>query len=785
MSLLKIQHNKKLNYYTKSSSTPVAISIFNASNNEYDLINDPSQKLYVLPLDEYYADIKKEVIDGKLVFTIYFKQIGTARFKVIYDYKDQLGRQQKETQIIQFVCYEKFFSTNYKYLVADFDYNIIQKNEKFKVIIENIFEMFDILYAYSNDSRDINNPLLTKSKFLETLGRDIGFERIDTEDLDTQFEQISNNLYRSLLSVMSRILNLRGTPLSYQLFFNTLGYDIVINEYWWDNADRLVEINTSNPIFDSTFDLYTTEGIFLNQKSSYDPRTLVDPNEPTKNAKSNFISVQLSALKDNLGIPVDYAPDVQTLSANKKRVIKEYLAFLRPQHIQYLNEIIHFNLSEDGKDYELIDFLDLITETLSVQQLISINNTMPPMIKAYRYFDLIDFEDELWMVDWDQYYLINNENSFDVFFDQPLDPVSAQTIANYNIKRDGTNINASVQSITLINSKTVRITFSSAIVLGLYDITHTGIYSIYGKTYVTPSNIIENPYHLKFRLTEPVLFPYTQFAGGPILPFQLIKVKALVNSQIEITFNNNMLPFFPVFDKLKNKVTLPTTTTLSNFKIYRTDNLTPLTLYFANIEPLAKNKILFDVSLMDQGQQYTFEILNPAYIHTNNDNNFFDGPLTMTFNGIGPGYNEDGILLPPEPPVPTWQELLQDNTELLVAALVESIEKGEDTIQEPVKWNQINLNWGDLDLYWGKAAFFDDFNTIKKKENPTDPFNPFDAINIDSLQTFNVNGFNFTPFTISMILKQNLLNDIIQPITKDRNLYYEVPTKKINILRTW
>ena len=786
MSLLKIEHPKKLNYYEVGTSAEIKVSIFNSSNNEYDLLDDANIDLFIMPLDDYFADIKTTTIDGKNKYEIVFKHPGTARFKVLYE-RIENNKVVKELEILQFVCYEKFFVNNYRYLITDFDYQLIRKNEKFKVIMENIFEMFDVIFAYSNDSTHIHNPITTKSKYLETLGRDLGFERIDYEDIDTRFEHISNNLYRALLNSITKIVKLKGTPLSYQLFFNALGYEVAISEFWWDDSNNLVEIDLNNPIFQSSFDMYTPQGIFLNKKSIYDPRTRINPNTPLQNSKSNYITVTLSALKDNLGNPVDYAPDIQTLSSNKKRILKEYLAFLRPQHINYLNDIIKFSLNdEDGNNFELLAFLDLIEESLTVEQLIPIGDTFPPKIKAYRYFDLIDLEDEQWLMDWSEYYQINNERSFDVFFTQTLAKWSAESASNYRLIQDGNDISNDIISCELVGPNRVRITLAYDLEPGLYYVYHTGIYNPYGKVYENPSNIIENPDPLKFRLFAETMQQYTTQAIGPdLVPFNLSQVK-VIGGKIVATFTNNTLIFYPTYDKLKNRVTTPTTTTLSNFKIYRSDDNLPLTILNAFIDPVDPHKIIFDVSPMDNLEDYTFEILNPAFIHTNNLNSFFNGPLTYSFKGIGPGYDDNGILLPPAPITPDWLEDIDmpiDDYNLFVAELVESLENGEDTIHELIKWNQIGLMWNDPELYWNKASFFDDtYGTIKKKQNAAIS-NPYDAIDIDSGQYLPVVGIGL--LTIDYILKNDLVSKIDLPLNRDRTLYYEVPSKKINMLRTW
>ena len=128
-------------------------------------------------------------------------------------------------------------------------------------------------------------------------------------------------------------------------------------------------------------------------------------------------------------------------------------------------------------------------------------------------------------------------------------------------------------------------------------------------------------------------------------------------------------------------------------------------------------------------------------------------------------------------------EFLQNLNETFNSNEVNSIEEGEDIISEPVKWNQAQLNWGDFDLTWGKRYFFDDMNEIKRKINPIDLSNPYNAIYIDSGYLTEITGVGV--FSIDYILKNGLLNAINEPLTKDRNLYYDVSTKKINTLREW
>ena len=170
-----------------------------------------------------------------------------------------------------------------------------------------------------------------------------------------------------------------------ELFFNALGYTTTFEEFWYDNDGNLIEINSDDES-KSTFYAYSTDGSLLdnppyprpdprknnnllsndyndfgeyirilnsNGSISYIPKNnviLSDKNNNFdvnvfKNNKSNYVKITINnSINDNV------YQDPQNFSIEKKIIIKRYLEFLRPSHIQYILETFQEDMPVDTFD---------------------------------------------------------------------------------------------------------------------------------------------------------------------------------------------------------------------------------------------------------------------------------------------------------------------------------------------------------------------------------------------------------------------------------------------------
>lgn len=306
-----------------------------------DITADANLSLF--SLDPAIADIKYNTIT--FVFDITLKENGTAVFSAHYN---DLVHLKDEA-----VVYTTFFKDNYQdYLLNEFDKYTVQRNPVLEAILDTIMTFYDIYFSYKEDVKTMKDPQRVKSKYLNNLGQTYGFPRIDYEAENTSLERVFNDTYRELLSNILELTKIRGTKLSFDLFFSALGYDIDIREYWWDDSGNLIDVSSTDDT-GSTFYAYNTDGSQVDEPlvAHDDPRlNLSTSNAYNVDNKSNYIRVILS--KKDSGLSVT---DPAAFSGKQKAIIKKYLEYLRPIHLQYLEEILSMSINDNTDDLELLD----------------------------------------------------------------------------------------------------------------------------------------------------------------------------------------------------------------------------------------------------------------------------------------------------------------------------------------------------------------------------------------------------------------------------------------------
>lgn len=325
-------------YKQKGSELVYSVIGIDADGNETNITTNP--QLTVQSLD---ANIVLH--NGKL----YFQKTGSGIVKAYL-----LQNSSYIFDQVQFVVYDSFFKDNYLlHLLSDFEAQAVEKNTQLKAIMDTCMEYLDIASAFNSDTQLMNDPVKIKSKYLYELGKSMGFDGFENEIIDTPLELQTNNMYRELLLNLYDLLRIRGTKSAYKLFFGALGYDVDIDEFWWDDESNLIEINpndflvsTINPtgIQLSSFFAYTQDGNFVDSPPAprKDPRRFAAPtNDWNKNSKSNYIRPKIS-VRDELGDGV-IVQNPAAFSPKKRAIIKKFLEFLKPQHLQYLQELIVVN----------------------------------------------------------------------------------------------------------------------------------------------------------------------------------------------------------------------------------------------------------------------------------------------------------------------------------------------------------------------------------------------------------------------------------------------------------
>ena len=393
MKILKIKfsHQKDFNNFLKNDKIELSIIAETSDLGDVNITSyyyDKTLSVFSLDPNNFYI-LPDDHQDDHQKIKILAQQEGSGILKTSYRYLEENFYFSQ-----QFICHDSFFKDNYlTYLFPTIDSQNISGNPFVKSIFDTLMEMIDILYAYNEDLKVIPSFTEGKSKFISLLSQNVGFERIDFTQFNTKYEYVNNETFREVVANMFDLLSIRGTKLAYELFFNALGYNTTIQEFWYDSDGNLIEINPDNELL-STYYAYTTSGtlispalprqdprknnVFLSNDYNnidnnyirisdqngdvyYQPKEDVKITQKTnsyeqdifKNNKSNYIRVVFDSAINN-----NFFERPQDFSIEKKLIIKRYLDFLRPSHIQYILETFSINFGDSSITTDEIDVLD-------------------------------------------------------------------------------------------------------------------------------------------------------------------------------------------------------------------------------------------------------------------------------------------------------------------------------------------------------------------------------------------------------------------------------------------
>ena len=198
-------------------------SAFNQKVEEIELIN--KDKLY--SLSSLCYDNKDTISNTELSILIdnsFLKK----DIKDIYEGVEITN----ETLSEIFFCFKyctvsSFFQNNRKYFMPDYDLKKIEENEKLDVFTDAILKEFDKLNTTLSGMKDIIDIDNIDSKYLSYLSQLLGYEKRDIPSLNEES-------FRELVKNIIEIYKIKGTNYSFELFFNFLGFNIEIQEFFFD-----------------------------------------------------------------------------------------------------------------------------------------------------------------------------------------------------------------------------------------------------------------------------------------------------------------------------------------------------------------------------------------------------------------------------------------------------------------------------------------------------------------------------------------------------------------------
>ena len=131
-----------------------------------------------------------------------------------------------------FFCYKycsvsSFFQNNRKYFMPEYDLKKIEENTKLDVFMDALLKEFDKLNVLLSDIKNVVDIDKIDGKYLSYLSQLLGYEKKDIPSLNEES-------FRELVKNIIEIYKIKGTNYSFELFFNFLGFDIEIQEFFFD-----------------------------------------------------------------------------------------------------------------------------------------------------------------------------------------------------------------------------------------------------------------------------------------------------------------------------------------------------------------------------------------------------------------------------------------------------------------------------------------------------------------------------------------------------------------------
>ncbi len=177
-------------------------------------------------------------------------------------------------------CYvSSFFQNNVEHFMPQYDLDTIKENTAAEAFLDSVLKEFDKIDRMLVETEKYLNYDEIPWKYIVYLTQMLGLEK----DL-LNFDDSEEELYRELAKNILDIYRVKGTSYSFELFFNFLGINIEIREYFFDRRYYYAKFPEENPET-GTSNKYTKD-FYL---------TTINP---SFNANPNFSASEVISLRD-------------------------------------------------------------------------------------------------------------------------------------------------------------------------------------------------------------------------------------------------------------------------------------------------------------------------------------------------------------------------------------------------------------------------------------------------------------------------------------------------------
>jgi len=231
---------------------------------------------------------------------------------------------------------KSFFLNNYTDFIPSYDAEVITNNAKLKIWQDAFMREFDRFSMIIDNIKGIQDIDTVAEEYLDYIAQLVGFERGDTALGDSLFREITKNIIE--------VYRIKGTNYSFELFFNFIGFEIKIIEYWFDKRFYF-STETVNP--------YTKE------YSEYKFAHYLTPNKPTESYPDKmpipFVAMENEITEIRNGLTFDKVLEDNSPTKLKKMLnvdgVPDYgmdYTYFKTNIIEYSINKLTSGVSEEG-----------------------------------------------------------------------------------------------------------------------------------------------------------------------------------------------------------------------------------------------------------------------------------------------------------------------------------------------------------------------------------------------------------------------------------------------------
>jgi hypothetical protein len=132
-----------------------------------------------------------------------------------------------------------FFLDNYGYYLPEIDKLNFFNKQKMKLYQEAFMREFDRFSDIIDEIYNVVDIDKTPGEYLNYIAQSIGYEREDKKLL-------KDSSFRELIKNIIEVYKIKGTNYSFELFFNFLGFEAELKEFWFDKryGDNAITMNS-------------------------------------------------------------------------------------------------------------------------------------------------------------------------------------------------------------------------------------------------------------------------------------------------------------------------------------------------------------------------------------------------------------------------------------------------------------------------------------------------------------------------------------------------------------